>query len=146
MRIKTLLLGVAFAAAASSPATSATLGPNLVSNGGFETLTNGIGQIDHNTTAMGWTSAGYNFVFDAGTADGTGVNGAYGNISLWGSNNGGANLFTASPTGGNFVAADGAYEVAPIQQVLTGLVVGKDYIVSFHWAAAQQAGYDGPTT
>ena len=49
-------------------------------------------------------------------------------------------------TGGNFVAADGAYQVGPIVQQINGLTVGKVYKLSFDWGAAQQYGFDGSTT
>jgi hypothetical protein len=71
-----------------------------------------------------------------------------GTFSLWGpdstigaSNNG----LTTSPTGGNFVAADGSYIARPITQTLSGLQVGQLYKLTFYWAAAQQAGFDGVT-
>lgn len=119
---------------------------NLVVNGGFETTTNGAGQIDANTKATGWTSTGYNFVFAPGTATTTGANGIYGNMKLWGPGTGAANGFTDSPLGGNFLAADGAYMTQPIQQMINGLVVGQKYDLSFYWAGAQQSGYNGAQT
>ena len=121
----------------------------LVTNGGFETTTLGPGQFDYNTHATGWTSAGnsYNFIFAAGTADTTGSNGQYGNLQLWGPNNGSANGLTASsPDGGNFVAADGAFQVGAITQTINGLTAGDQYTVGFYWAGAQQLGFDGATT
>lgn len=119
---------------------------NAVVNGGFENLTNGIGQIDNNTQATPWTSNGYNFVFDGTTADSTGSNGQYGGLTLWGPANGVANGLGPSPDGGNFLAADGAFGVAPVQQTITGLTVGQAYVVSFYWAGAQQQGFDGLNT
>jgi len=96
---------------------------NLVTNGSFESLTNGTGQISNgtgaagpgNTTATGWSTGGYNFVFGPGTADTTGTYvleyRAY--LTLWGTNNGGLNAIPASsPDGGNFLAADGDYRTA----------------------------------
>ena len=44
----------------------------LVTNGGFETLTNGPGQLGYRTTATGWATTGYNFVCAAGPAATTG--------------------------------------------------------------------------
>jgi hypothetical protein len=125
---------------------------NLVKNGGFESSTKGTGQIDHNTVVTGWSSPrGYNFLFEPGTADTTGVktwfNGPLDSIlHLWGANNGGANALAVSANGGNFVAADGVYGVVPIQQAITGMVVGQTYMLSFEWAAAQQARFHGVTT
>lgn len=116
-------------------------------------------------TVPSWTTSGYNFVYAPGTADaGTSANGAnsgkpneapgqynapngYGSTYLWGSNNGGASSLPAtSPAGGNFIAADGAFEVGAISQTITGLTAGKVYALSFYWAAAQQQGFDGATT
>ncbi|MGI4875862.1 MAG: PEPxxWA-CTERM sorting domain-containing protein [Janthinobacterium lividum] len=141
MRIAFVLAAVALGAIALQAQAA-----NLVVNGGFENTTNGIGQFDNNTSAVGWTSNGYNFVFGAGSADTSGVVGQYGGLTLWGSNNGGNSTFAASPTGGNFVGADGAYLVAPIQQTLSGLKPGQKVVISFDWAAAQQHGYTGDTT
>ena len=117
-------------------------------NGGFEKTTNGNGQLSYNTTATGWTvpSGGYAFLFASGTADTTGAVGQDGNLKLWGPNDGSANgMPTSSPNGGNFVALDGAFQVQPIQQTVTGLTVGNKYAVSFYWAGAQQAGFNGKT-
>ncbi len=132
---------LASAALLASPALA-----NSFTNGGFETLTNGTGQLGYNTDATGWTTTGYNFVFAAGTGDTTGASGQYGGLSLWGPHNGSANGFTASsPQGGNFVGADGDYNVGPISQVITGLKVGHTYTIGYDYAFAQQSGFDGPT-
>jgi Protein of unknown function (DUF642) len=126
---------------------------NLITNGSFEQLTGGSGQIGYNGTNMltGWTNGspgnlGYNFVYSASTASSTGGNGVDGNVTLWGPGNGSNNGLTASPDGGNFIAADGAFEVAPISQNLTGLTVNAQYAVSFYYAGAQQSGFDGVTS
>ncbi|ABQ67500.1 PEPxxWA-CTERM sorting domain-containing protein [Rhizorhabdus wittichii] len=115
-------------------------------------------------TVTGWTTRGYNFVF----VDNPSYNGGspvtqtgaddfgsgaclYGNcdpgarLSLWGPDIGTNNGLTNSPTGGNFVGADGAYGNAPIEQTISGLEVGKVYKLTFWWAAAQQTTYDGAT-
>jgi len=120
-------------------------------------------------TVTGWSTTGYNFVmidnpgYPIGPNTQTGAddyfNGAYttpdnrdyattnghggGNFTLWGPDTFGTpanNGLTNSPTGGNFIAADGSYHPAPIVQTLTGLVAGKQYTLSFWWAAAQQQG------
>lgn len=120
---------------------------DLITNGDFEITTNGNGQLGYNTNATGWTTTGYNFVFAPGTADTTGATGSYGGLTLWGPGNGTNNgLPAASPSGGNFIAADGAFQTEPLTQTITGLVPGETYRVSFYWAAAQQSGFDGPTT
>ena len=125
---------------------------NMVINGGFETTSNGPGQFDFQTTATGWTSTNggnnaYNFIFASGTGDTTGSNGQYGNVALWGLNNGGLDLLpVSSPDGGNFVAADGAFQNGAIQQTINGLIAGDSYTLSFYWAGAQQSGFTGATT
>lgn len=104
---------------------------------------------------MGWTSGmsgsapGYNFVFVGSTASGDAYGqtyGTYGNLSLWGMQNGVANGIGASPMGGNFLGMDGAYQTATVSQQLTGLTVGLDTRVYFYYAGAQQYGYTGDTT
>jgi hypothetical protein len=121
---------------------------DLVTNGGFEVTTpsTGGGQLGYNINATGWTTTGYNFLFTPGSADTTGVTGSYGNLQLWGPNNGPANgLPATSPAGGNYVAADGDFETAPISQTISGLTVGQSYEVGFYWAASQQEGFTGAT-
>jgi hypothetical protein len=121
---------------------------NSFTNGGFETLTNGPGQLTTDTIATGWTVAdgGYTFAFASGTADTSGSNGQYGNLSLWGPGNGSANgLPATSPNGGNFLAIDGAFQVQPIEQIITGLTMGKSYTIGFNYGFAQQQGFDGDT-
>jgi len=120
-------------------------------------------------TATDWGSTGYNYVYtpnatfgttaDAGTNAGGALSGApnqapgqfntsagYGNTYMWGTNNGGTTAITAPPLGGNFIAADGAYEVGALTQSITTLTVGKTYVLKFEWAAAQQQGLTGATT
>ena len=75
---------------------------NIVTNGGFELTTNGPNlQFDYLTQATGWTSTNansdaYNFIFAPGAADTTGATGQFGNLQLWGPNNG-SNSRTTSP-------------------------------------------------
>jgi hypothetical protein len=136
------LSAVAFLGLATSA--QATL---VFTNGGFETTTNGNGQLGYNTNAAGWATTGYNFLFASGTADTTGATGQYGNLKLWGPADGSANGMPAtSPDGGNFVAADGAFQIGAIQQTITGLTTGDAYTVGFWWAGAQQSGYNNATT
>jgi hypothetical protein len=137
------------ATAALTFAVSAIAGPDLVTNGGFESTTLGPGQLGFNTDATGWTvaSGGYTFLFASGTADTTGSNGQFGNVGLWGPNNGSANgLPASSPAGGNFVGEDSDFQVVPITQTLNGLTVGDNYTVNFYWAGAQQSGFTGAST
>lgn len=119
----------------------------LVTNGSFET-NGGPGQIGFNTTLAGWNAPGgsYMFLFNPGSADTTGVNGSYGNLALWGPNNGSANgLPATSPDGGYYAALDGDFQIAALSQTITGLTPGDAYTVSFWYAASQQFSFAGPT-
>jgi len=130
----------------------------LVTNGGFETTTsagnggpvNGGGQMGYNINATGWSTSGYNFIFASGTGDSPGTTGADGALSIWGPNSGSGGsangLPASSPDGGNYVAADGAYEVGAIMQTLTSLTPGTTYAVSFYYAGAQQYTFSGTTS
>ncbi len=139
---------LASAALVASPAFA-----NSFQNGGFENLTNGTGQLDYPgfTHATGWQVSGgdgngYIFAFAPGSGDTSGSVGQYGGLSMWGTNNGGNSVLPAtSPSGGNFLAMDGAYKVQSLDQVITGLTIGKTYSVGFDYGFAQQAGFDGPT-
>jgi len=142
MRIKKILLALATVASLTCGSSHA----NLIVNGDFEQTSNGIGQFDSFTTLNGWSSNGYNFVFASNTADSSGSPGAYGNLPLWGPQNGSANGLGASPTGGNFIGANANFLVSPIQQMIYGLIVGHQYDLSFYWGAAQQFGFDGTTS
>jgi len=139
----------ALGAAALATTAGAT---NLVTNGGFETTTltgsHEFGSRYSSNQVDGWTTDGYNFVFAPGTADnGSGATGEYGSLQLWGPGNGSNNgLTSASPDGGNYIGADGAFGVGAISQVINGLIAGQKYAVSFWWAGAQQQGFDGVNT
>jgi hypothetical protein len=129
-------------------------GVDYVINGSFSLTSNGTGQLTYNTLATDWTNNGdgagndgYNFLFAPGTADTTGATGVDGNLKLWGPNDGSANgLPATSPDGGNYIAADGVYEVGTITQVITDLTLGYEYTVGFWWAGSQQEGFNGATT
>ena len=123
-----------------------------------------------NLTVANWTTSGYNFVFAPGTADsGTKASGAnsgqpneapgqyngsngFGNTYLYGPHNQaadgvtGATLPASSPLGGNFIAADGAYEVGALTQSISGLVKNQHYALTFYWGAVQQESFTGATT
>ncbi len=128
---------------------------NLVTNGTFAVT--GVNQsfqfgtyggyTSSTSSLAGWSSPnGYNYVFVPSDVVATGN---YGNLSLWSpaSSPTSANGFTnASPTGGNFIAADGAFGTQAITQTISGLTVGATYRASFAWAGAQQSGFNGPTT
>jgi hypothetical protein len=123
---------------------------DIIVNGDFEQTTNGNGQLGFNTDAIGWTvpnpSGSYTFLFAPGTADTSGANGQYGFLGLWGPGNGSANgLPATSPTGGNYIAQDSAFQQGAISQTLHGLTPGAQYNVGFWWAGAQQLYFNGPT-
>lgn len=134
---------------------------NLVQNGSFS-LTSTPGSYQFGTgyelggtpvdTLTGWTTSGYNFVFapasgtSGSSADTTGGTGSSGNVKLWGPGDGSTNGLINSPDGGNFVGADGAYNVGAISQTIVGLIPGSTATVSFYWGGAQQSGFTGQTT
>jgi len=146
---KKLLAWLATIAAcvASVPVAAAS----LIVNGDFELSSAGsaaFGSLYPSNTVAGWETNGYNFIMGSGTADTSGSAGPYGTLYLWGPDNGSANGLTdSSPTGGNYLAADGGLPglTLAVTQQVNGLTTGKDYVVSFWWAAAQQYTYDGPT-
>ena len=124
---------------------SPTMAQNLVTNGSFATSGTTSTQFGSGyaagDTVVGWSASGYNFIF---LPSSTTAIGSAGSVSLWSPATGSANGFTnASPTGGNFIAADGDYNVAPITQTISGLTVGATYTLSFAWAGAQQSGFTG---
>ncbi|WP_340313504.1 PEPxxWA-CTERM sorting domain-containing protein [Rhizorhabdus argentea] len=163
-RLLTVLVAL-FVCAVGGPLQAA----NLLVNGDFEMISEDRSSIFGTDTnpdgsnepfdgtpqvVTGWNTAGYNFVMRPGDADTVGATTPFpdpddGSIpaqfSLWGPSNGSANGLTTSPTGGNFIAADGAYRNAPISQTLTGLTPGARYALTFYWAAAQQQGFNGDT-
>jgi hypothetical protein len=149
MKLKSLALAAAVAVMAVSRLASANA---LITNGSFESNT-GNGQLGFNTTVTGWSvpnpgaGASYTFLYAPGTADTIGANGQYGNVGLWGPNNGSPNgLPATSPDGGYYLAEDGDFQVGAISQTVSGLTVGSKYTISFDWAAAQQSGFAGAST
>ena len=146
---------VVIASLATTAVTADAALVSLVKNGGFETFTTTNpnattgGEFGRTVTVADWSSNGYNFVFGPGTADTTGsyTSEYSGYLTLWGPNNGAANgLPASSPAGGNFVGADGAFQVGAITQMITGLTTGNRYLVGFDWAGAQQNSFTGGTT
>ncbi|MEI7710491.1 MAG: hypothetical protein WCI94_03605 [Rhodospirillales bacterium] len=92
----------------------------------------------------GWASTSYGFVF---TPTSTIATGYYGALSLYSTTTSPSSSFNnASPTGGNFIAIDSAYNTTAVTQTVTGLNVGQNYTLSFYWAGAQQTGFTGATT
>jgi hypothetical protein len=128
---------------------------DLIANGGFETTSlSNSGQITQ-TNVSGWSntvgSGGrgfYDYIFFPGTADHQGALDPNGYFKLWGPGTGSNNGLTAtSPTGGNFLAADGDSQYnSPITQIVTGLTIGQTYDLSFYYAGAQQSNRTGVTT
>jgi hypothetical protein len=142
MRFNKVLLSIAAVASLVAGAANAT---ELITNGNFES--GDYGQIGYQTNKLaGWTTTGYNFLFNATNDDTTGVQGVSGTVALWGPNKGSNNGLSASPVGGNYVAADGNYGVAPLQQTVNGLAIGQQYQLTFYWAGVQQSNRDGATT
>jgi hypothetical protein len=117
----------------------AALAGDLITNGGFENLTNplspGSKDLFANVGPIGWSGGGgLTFVDTPGSAD----NGTY--LSVYGP-------FPAqSPAGGNFVMADGDPSFSgSFSQTINGLTAGQTYAVSFYQAAGQQVGFSGAT-
>jgi hypothetical protein len=137
------------AVVAASPAFAAV---NLVTNGDFTDLTKGLGQITNNsgqgldtniTSAVGWTTSGYNQVI--AVAD-QAVNTQYGtgNFALWDQTNA-SNGWNGKAPVGNILALDGDYYTSQVYQTVSGLTAGKVYVVNFDYAFAQQQSFYGPT-
>ncbi len=145
--------------------TPGTQANNLVQNGSFESTSyfthNAWVPVTGSSSEFGshlpnfrvddWTTTGFNMLYVPGQADAVGANSQFGahSMLLWGPNNPtnpSHNGLTTSPDGGNFIAADGDFEVGAIQQTIDGLVAGKTYSLDFNWGAAQQHGYYGATT
>ncbi len=121
----------------------------VIVNGGFETTSLAASAQMNTTNVTGWSTSGYNFLFFPGTATTTGAaSTANGQLYLSGVlASGASNGFpAASPTGGNFLAADGAYQVAAITQTITNLLPNTQYSISFLWGAGQQKNYANATT
>lgn len=141
-------------------------------NGGNKQIGTGVGyNAAEFTQATGWyttdraPTAGdpvvrpsFNLLFAEGAGVSTGgANRFAGSVTFWGAaspaipgnvataGNGGAAVFNGkSPTGGNYVAIDGGFDVGAINQQMSGLTVGQDYQLSFSWAVAQQFGFEAP--
>jgi len=137
---------------------------NLTCTGTTTTCTNGSGQLGYNTNAVGWTNTsvggtlGYNFLFTNTTIAttspgvlgnagalylsnvGTGPNSTYSMTGTGTNANGNGFSGGGVPGGGSFLALDGDYQTAAVQQTITGLCGGCTYILTFDWAAAQQKG------
>ena len=139
---------LAAAVALAAPARSAP----IVVNGGFEApavkASTEFGSRFGGQVVPGWTSAGYTFLYRSGAADAGGALTEYGpGRELWGPGNGSANgLPAASPSGGDYIAANGAHYPGPLAQTVKGLNPGSVAVVTFWWAGAQERGFLGDTT
>ncbi|MYM30817.1 PEPxxWA-CTERM sorting domain-containing protein [Duganella sp. CY15W] len=142
MRIQSILLSLSAVAALSAGMAQAST--NLVTNGNFESTTNGTNKqlssvmtLDaHRTTLTGWTSSngndgGYNFVLSSGLAN------------TWDSAIWLKNSYTSSANGGNIFASDALYYPGTLSQSISGLTVGGKYTLTFDYALGQQVGFDG---
>ncbi|MBV7534233.1 PEPxxWA-CTERM sorting domain-containing protein [Duganella sp. sic0402] len=145
MRIKSLLLSLSAIAALSAGMAHAA--SNLVSNGNFESTTNGtnkqlsssITNDADRSTLTGWTSSngndgGYNFVLNSSiaTTDAS---------AIWLKSEN--NNWAKSANGGNFFASDSQYWPGVLSQTITGLTAGSKYTLTFDTALAQQVGFNG---
>ena len=143
-------VGVALAiAVAVAPAVHAA---PVLDNGGFETFS-GNDQLVNGNAGAWQTQSGYTFIVTPSEAiNGFGLTAGNNPLMLWsagtGGNGGSAGSITASPNGGNFLAADSMYLNTGylLQQTVTGLTQGVTYNISFYQAAGQQTGYTGDTT
>jgi len=142
--MRRLISAAAFAAVAGLTATAASAA-QFVTNGDFTSLSNGLGELDANTVVTGWSgNGGYNFVTSQADLS---IPGQYGGLSFWDAANGGATTWNGLAAGpGNFIAMDGAFQVAAVTQTITGLTPGDSYDLSFSYAFGQQYTFDGATT
>ena len=150
------VLGAAFASLMVVFTHVAMAQTNLVTNGTFA-ITGGSQSFQFGTyngytpsgsaageSLAGWASTSYGFVFKPTSTVATGT---YGNLSLYSTTTTPSSTFNnASPTGGNFIGEDSAFNTSAITQTINGLTVGKSYALSFYWAGAQQTGFSGATT
>jgi hypothetical protein len=149
MRISTILLATVLATAGLAAIAHANT--ELVTNGGFETVSGGVSTSTQFGTSYsagqfvtGWTgNSGYEIWFPNATAATTeNAAGQYSGSNaekLWSA--------TASPNGGAFIGLDGDKTVqSSISQSINNLTIGSTYTVSFDWGAAQVASRTGATT
>ncbi len=167
--MKKYLIGAVAAMMVASTASA----QNLVKNGGFEITTldqsrQFVTEVSDwsNAGTSSWTKYGYNFLIRPNTADSTGFYSRAGNHDyIYGPAGSSANRvrnpqggqltsnysdngFTGtSPSGGNFILADGDTGFhGAISQTINGLVAGKTYTVNFDWAGASWYTTPGQTT
>ncbi len=135
------MFGVAAVAAMMVAATAQAAPTQLVTDGQFQSGTSGPAYNGQATQSLQyWTATGLGRVF-------TNADNPAG-LGLWTQSTSGNGWNGLSASGvGNFVALDGAYPTtsdnASIAQLLTGLIVGQSYTLSFDYAFGQER--DGPT-
>ena len=152
MIIKSFLIAgtVALGAAGAGHAS-----PNLVKNGDFS-------QSSYTTNTQFGGKSGGTYTASQGVTDWTGAGGNSLQFYFFGGTQNTVDAIdryndpkdyfypsfsSLSPNGGNFVALDGDAKLAStISQTITGLKVGKRYVLSFDWAATQLANRTGATT
>ncbi len=116
-------------------------------NGSFEQTSLSTSGRMTTTDVGGWSTTSYTFpVFPGLGSTNIGKDDSNNTISLYPGIAPGAIMPASSPDGGNFIAADGAFETGAISQTIGGLVNGQKYVVSFWMAGAQQQGFTGATT
>lgn len=122
---------------------------NLIVNGEFENSSagtnkkvNGTHIEADRTTITGWNSSengsdrgGYNFLLDGSTAQ------KHGSAMRLGGATG--EDYFMSPSGGNFFASDSQYYPGVLSQLINGLTIGSQYVLTFEYALAQQYGWKG---
>jgi hypothetical protein len=150
MRSKLLLSAALVAASAIAVGSTANAAP-LITNGNFETSTSPVStQFGGGGTyyAFGgqplgpaWTGTGLVEWFKGGTQNTTSA------LNFWNDPLDYFAAVTPSPDGGSFVAVDGDPTVqGAISQQVGGLVIGKNYTLTFDWAAAQLLNRQGAYT
>ena len=140
-------IGVVSLAVAAGGFSAHAASPNLIANGDFETVPSGTTQSYQITPSNlpSWVpaSGGINCLVFGGVNNmcGSSYHGPNGLMATF------ATFPGVSPNGGNFLAADSdSHFVEPISQVISGLVSGQKYSLSFYQAGVQQQGFTGPTT
>nr|ADN16572.1 conserved hypothetical protein [Gloeothece verrucosa PCC 7822] len=167
LAIKKTIIGLSALSISALGSSAQAASINLVKNGGFENYTqnapkayysnpstvigygNG-GALDQSVTVNDWSNPtliapnqpALNFLLlpnSSNQTSGPGVPG-YSAFPLAGPYNGHNNGLTESPAGGNYIASDSDPTYSgPLQQVITGLIVGHTYELSFYEGAAQEA-------
>jgi len=97
-------------------------------------------------SVTGWNdNGGYNMLYTNAASATSSSNGVSGAVWLWATGNGGISTFSNPTTGGPaFIAMDSDFpgNTAAVSQNITGLAVGKSYVLTFEYGFAQQAGFD----